>query len=343
MTSAASSFRHDGCFSILRLIECCWSVLDRVACPHRAPGTAGAGRAGPPAPPARAVDRHRRRAGAGLPGSPRAVHQSLLPMGPVRVLVRPAGHPGGPAHHPPGGRVQRGPGPRGRHPARPGQAFREPRTPVGELDVHLAAALGAADRGPALPLQPQRPLPHPEHRGALRARLLHLRRVAAGHRHRRGGRGTEPERSGVRGRGGTGRRALRRPGPARGGGRAGTAQAVPVRPDRLPPGAALHRPRLRQPVDRAGQGHLAGLLRIAARPVRHGAEPRQHLLRRRRAAAAGGHLLVRGPHQRPFGRPVLRRAVLRARCAADRTAHPLQRARTGLRDLRDRFRKETAR
>lgn len=323
-----------------------WSVLDRIAAPLRARrplGAARPGRAGPPAPPSRALGRRHRRPGAGLAGGPRADHQSLLPVGPFRVLVPAPGRPGRAAHHPPGGRVQRDRRPGGRRPARRRPALRQPHTAVGELDVHLALPFRAPDRRPALPLQPRSPLPHTQRRRALRTCVLHLRRVPARHRHRRRGGRPEPVRSGVRGRDRPGRSPLGRPGPARGGRGAGPAQALPVRPDRLPPGTPVDRPLVRQPADRPTEGHLARLLRVPARPVRLRAEPGQHLSRRRGAPAAGGDRLVRDPHQRGLRRAVLRRAVLRPRRAAHRTAHPLQKARAGLRDLRNRHRKETAR
>ena len=49
----------------------------------------------------------------------------------------------------------------------------------------------------------------------------------------------------------------------------GLPKRLPVPPDRLAAGPALDHPELRQPADRPDQGHLAGLLRVAARPVRH--------------------------------------------------------------------------
>jgi polar amino acid transport system permease protein len=57
------------------------------------------------------------------------------------------------------------------------------------------------------------------------------------------------------------------------------AYAAEVPQDRLPAGPALHHPQLRQPADRPGQEHLARLLRLPARPVRHGADHGRHLPR----------------------------------------------------------------
>ena len=57
----------------------------------------------------------------------------------------------------------------------------------------------------------------------------------------------------------------------------GLPKPVPVPQNRVPAGAASHRAVLRQPADRPDQGHLAGLLRLAARPVRPGGEHGQHL------------------------------------------------------------------
>ncbi len=108
------------------------------------------------------------------------------------------------------------------------------------------------------------------------------------------------------------------------------------------PRAALHHPELRQPADRPDQGHLAGLLRLAARPLRLGAE---------RGSAYPGDIVplllvatawyliltsvvsvVQFYVERYYSRGALRSLP----------PTPLQKARTGLRDLRARVRKEAA-
>ena len=84
----------------------------------------------------------------------------------------------------------------------------------------------------------------------------------------------------------------------------------------IPAGTSDHRAVVRQSADRADQGHVAGLLRLAARPVRAGGEHGQHVPGRHHPAADGGDRLVPDPDDDPVGRPVLRRTgVLEGRAA----------------------------